>query len=422
MRTANLAIVFTDIKGFTERTGRQTHEENRRMLRLHDALLLPVFRAFDGRVVKTIGDAFLSVFASPTKAVLCGVAIQDRLWEYNRLAAEADRIFVRVAVNVGEVREEKGDVFGEPVNIAARVEGLADAGEVLFTEAVFLAMNKAEVPSEDRGPHALKGIAHPVRVYRVPPAPHRIAPEGQAAPAGSELPFGGLGLARAGKLPSADPEELAREMVPDLLAATSNLITRAGGASTGLLARGRTGGHAAVEGLRGAALSVRARWEALPSKGRRALAGVAALLLLALLALSFRGDAVERAVERGDLRAAHEELKKVPPGPAHSYDEGRIEEARRAFGSAASAYLAALRGGERRALSRLLLLTRSDTCAAREQAARALGEAGDRAAIGALETLRDARFTDEGEDSALSALFGCSSRRAARTALEKLGP
>src|SRR5207244_10904680 len=111
----------------------------------HDALLMPVFRAFEGRLVKTIGDAFLVVFASPTRAVLAGVAIQDRLWDYNRRVAAGEQIHVRVAINLGEVREEKGDVFGEPVNIVARVEGIAEAGEVLLTEGVSLAMDEGWV-------------------------------------------------------------------------------------------------------------------------------------------------------------------------------------------------------------------------------------------------------------------------------------
>src|SRR5262245_29117075 len=106
MRTANLAIVFTDIKGFTERTGQQSYEDQQKMLRAHEALLVPVFRAFEGRIIKTIGDAFLVVFASPTKAVLAGVAIQDRLWEYNQKVQGPLQIHVRVAVNLGEVREE----------------------------------------------------------------------------------------------------------------------------------------------------------------------------------------------------------------------------------------------------------------------------------------------------------------------------
>ena len=69
MKTQNLAVMFTDIQGFTSRTSQQTREENAAFLRLHDALLLPVVRAFGGRKVKTIGDALLVVFASPTNSV-----------------------------------------------------------------------------------------------------------------------------------------------------------------------------------------------------------------------------------------------------------------------------------------------------------------------------------------------------------------
>src|SRR6478609_1536957 len=104
MKTQNLAVMFTDIKGFTAKTSRQTREENALMLRRHDALLGPVIRAFEGRKVKTIGDAFLAVFPSPTNSVLCGMAIQDRLWDFNRRVPEDERIEVRVAVNLGEVR------------------------------------------------------------------------------------------------------------------------------------------------------------------------------------------------------------------------------------------------------------------------------------------------------------------------------
>ena len=104
MKTANLAIVFTDIKGFTQRTSAQTLQQNERLLSVHTGLLSPLFKAFGGRIIKTIGDAFLVTFDSPTQAVLSGVAIQDRLWQHNRQAPEQERLEVRVAVNVGEVR------------------------------------------------------------------------------------------------------------------------------------------------------------------------------------------------------------------------------------------------------------------------------------------------------------------------------
>ncbi|NRD67225.1 adenylate/guanylate cyclase domain-containing protein, partial [Corallococcus exiguus] len=203
MKTANLAIVFTDIKGFTERTSRQTLEENQRLLQVHDALLAPLFKAFGGRIIKSIGDAFLVTFESPTQAVLSGIAIQDRLWHHNRQLLEDEQIHVRVAVNVGEVRVEPNDIFGEPVNIAARVEGITDAGEVFFTEAVYLSMNKAEVPSQEVGAFELKGIPGKIRVFRVPRAPYRVlAPAAPDAvlPSPEEAallpPYGNLALAR----------------------------------------------------------------------------------------------------------------------------------------------------------------------------------------------------------------------------------
>ncbi|RKH44039.1 adenylate/guanylate cyclase domain-containing protein, partial [Corallococcus llansteffanensis] len=201
MKTANLAIVFTDIKGFTERTSRQTLEENQRLLQVHEALLVPLFKAFGGRIIKSIGDAFLVTFESPTQAVLSGIAIQDRLWQHNRGLLEDDQLHVRVAVNVGEVRLEANDIFGEPVNIAARVEGITDADEVFFTEAVYLSMNKAEVPSQEVGSFELKGIPGKIRVFRVPRAPYRVeapAPGAVVTPQdeSSQPPFGNLALAR----------------------------------------------------------------------------------------------------------------------------------------------------------------------------------------------------------------------------------
>jgi class 3 adenylate cyclase len=441
MKTSNLAIVFTDIQGFTERTGRQTHEENRRMLRVHDNLLMPVFRAFGGRTVKTIGDAFLVVFPSPTRAVLCGVAIQDRLWDYNRRAGEAKAIHVRVAVNMGEVREERGDVFGEPVNIAARVEALAQAGEVLFTEAVYLSMNKAEVPSEDRGVHSLKGVADRVRVYRVPPGGYRLEPVrqltlegtrpievaappeplGPAAPLPEGPPYGGLGLSRIPPLPPPDPEQLERdsELMPQLMAATSGIRLRATGLARLLpeIPLSKRLGDSRVALL---ARALPARLRAVPA-GQRLVAGVVLCAVLAgLVALTLRADAVDRALARGDLKTARLEAHKSPPGADRTFAEGRIHEAEGRFAAAAAQYGTAARQGQREAFRRLVRMTRSKGCAARASAARALGSLGDAAASSALETLANATFPDEGDDTALGSIFGCSSRRAARDALAEI--
>ena len=166
MRTANLAIVFTDIKGFTERTSKQTLEQNEKLLKTHNEMLAPLFKGLGGRIIKTIGDAFMVTFESPTNAVLAGLAVQDSLWTYNQTASAEEQLHVRVAINVGEVRLEGNDVFGEPVNIAARVEGVAEADEVTFTESVYLSMNRAEVPADELGHFELKGIPEKIRLYK----------------------------------------------------------------------------------------------------------------------------------------------------------------------------------------------------------------------------------------------------------------
>lgn len=203
MKSSNLAIVFVDIAGFTERTGSQSRQESAAWLRRYEELLVPLVRALGGRRVKAIGDAYLCTFVSPTNALLFGMAAQDRLYAYNRRAPEDERIEIRVAVNVGEVREHRGDVFGEPVNIAARLEGLTPVGEVWFTEAVYLAMTKSEVPSEEVGMRALKGIRDEVRLYRIPVGgDYRLQGRAgqddepdQARP--DAYPYGGIGLKRA---------------------------------------------------------------------------------------------------------------------------------------------------------------------------------------------------------------------------------
>lgn len=187
VKTATLTVMLTDIAGYTERTSQQSREAAARWLQLHDALLTPVLKAFGGRVVKTLGDAFLVTFASPTDAVLCGTAIQDRLFLHNQRATEPDQIRVRVALSAGEVRVHKGDVLGEPVNLASRLEELCEPGQVVLSDAVFSTMNVAEVPVEPVGERSFKGIHRPVKVYRAKP---RGAP--------GEPPFAGQALSRAG--------------------------------------------------------------------------------------------------------------------------------------------------------------------------------------------------------------------------------
>jgi class 3 adenylate cyclase/uncharacterized RDD family membrane protein YckC len=182
LETRHLTILLTDIKGFTDKTSHQTRAAIQAMLDEHRTIVLPILQNGGGNLVKTIGDAFLMTYASPTNAVLAGVAVQEALAKRNEGRGPDDRLEIRIAINAGEVNIAEGDVFGEAVNITARIEGIAEANQVYFTEAVYLAMNKNEVPSSEVGLMQLKGIPEKIRVYKV----RREDPVGAASAAAAE--------------------------------------------------------------------------------------------------------------------------------------------------------------------------------------------------------------------------------------------
>lgn len=186
MRTETLVIAFTDIKGYTEATSAQTLVQNARLIKTVDTLVAPVVRAFDGNIVKSIGDAYMITFRSPTEAVRCAIAIQDRIAGYNTENREKkpEGIHLRIALNVGEVRVHRGDVFGEPVNVASRIESVTPADEIYVSESVYLTMNRSDLPLAKVGDFELKGVTEPVTLYRVEPRTRE----------GGALPFGGLEL------------------------------------------------------------------------------------------------------------------------------------------------------------------------------------------------------------------------------------
>lgn len=399
MRTANLAIVFTDIKGFTERTSRQTLEENQRLLATHNGLLEPLFKAWGGRIIKTIGDAFLVTFESPTNAVLAGAAIQDKLWLHNRDKVGDERLDVRIAINVGEVRLDEGDVFGEPVNIAARVEGEADAGEITFTEAVYLSMNRAEVPSEAWKTVELKGIPEPVKLYRV----SRVATD----PA--QPPFGGKALEKAEAAPARTTSgELSQKAV-------ALAVTAAEVASKAVT----TGAKLVQHSMQKQAVD------------RRKVAGYAGagLAALALSWLLFGPNATERAINavarapkegRSEpIAEARKRIAQEKDAALRSYYSGRLAEATGDANSAASYYQSAARAGSGKAEDRLIELLDDDSCALRSAAASALGDLKLKRARGALKDLADDGGKGDGEK--VLGLFGCNSKEAAAEALKRLG-
>src|SRR5512133_2846637 len=207
MRSENLAVMLTDMQGFTAATARQTRDENARMVALHDALLAPVLRVFRGHRVKSIGDAYLVLFSSSTRALLCGMAIQDRLWDYNRRVEPDHRIEVRIAVTLGEVTLVRAggaqDVYRE-----------ATAGEIWLSQAAWLTADRDELPMEEIGTRTLRGIAEPVRIFRISPA-SATTPPGVPVDVVAEPPYGNAALTRARGRKPVDPAALSGVATPE---------------------------------------------------------------------------------------------------------------------------------------------------------------------------------------------------------------
>jgi TolB-like protein len=163
--------MFTDVVGYSLISSRNEKKALEQVADLRK-LLQGVFSRYDGRVVKTMGDGFLVEFASAVKAVDCAVEAQSELARSNLDRAVDDRLRIRIGVHVGDVVHSEGDVMGDAVNIASRVQALADPGGVLVTRQVYDQV-KGKVQSEMAtiGPRELKNIPGRVEIFRVLPKP-----------------------------------------------------------------------------------------------------------------------------------------------------------------------------------------------------------------------------------------------------------
>ncbi len=159
--------MFTDMVGYSsltqrdERLALQLLEEHRRLVR-------PLLAQHGGREIKTIGDAFLVEFSSALAAVTCAIAIQQALHDYNHTAEPDHRVMLRIGLHAGDVVYQENDVLGDGVNIAARIEPLAEPGGICVSEDVARQIqNKAGHPLVKLGTGDLKNISMPVDIYRV---------------------------------------------------------------------------------------------------------------------------------------------------------------------------------------------------------------------------------------------------------------
>ncbi|MDQ3558211.1 MAG: hypothetical protein M3453_03305 [Pseudomonadota bacterium] len=162
------AILAADIAGYSRLMG-DDEEGTLAQLKAHRrALVDPKIDEHRGRIVKTTGDGMLVEFASVVDAVRCAVEIQRGMAERNVAAPPAKRIEFRVGINVGDIIIEGDDIFGDGVNVAARLEGLAEPGGVCVSGRVQEdAEGKLDIAFEDIGEQRLKNIARPVRAFRV---------------------------------------------------------------------------------------------------------------------------------------------------------------------------------------------------------------------------------------------------------------
>src|SRR5215469_14264740 len=162
------AILAADVAGYSRLMGAD-EEGTLAQLKTHRRDLLdPKINEHRGRIVKTTGDGMLVEFASAVDAVRCAVAVQRGMAALNSEVAEDRRIEFRVGVNVGDIIIDGGDIFGDGVNVAARLESLAEPGGICVSGRVQEdTRGKVDIAFEDLGEQQLKNIAWPVRVYRV---------------------------------------------------------------------------------------------------------------------------------------------------------------------------------------------------------------------------------------------------------------
>lgn len=211
------AILAADVVGYTALMQRAEEATYAEFERLKREVIEPGLSRHDGRLIKTTGDGALAEFASPSAAVRCAVEIQEGI------ASGRSSLKLRVGVNLGEVIVgTDGDLFGDGINIAVRLEGVADPGGILVSEKVYGEVEgKLDAGFEDRGEQRLKNIAKPVRAFAVRAGAHSplgdrlsVAPPLPDKPSIAVLPFENM---------SGDPEQeyFADGMVEEIITALS---------------------------------------------------------------------------------------------------------------------------------------------------------------------------------------------------------
>jgi len=216
------AILAADIAGYSALMGADD-ARTVRDLKGHQAIVLPMIGGFDGRVIDTAGDGVLAEFASVVNAVECAVAIQSKMAERNAAIEPNKRMQFRIGVNIGDVIYDEVRIYGDGINVAARLEGIAEPGGISISEDAWRqVLGKVAANFIDLGEQSLKNIARPVRVYRVQVGKKGVTPPTVATlslpdrPSIAVLPFQNIG---------GDPEQeyFADGIVEDIITALARM-------------------------------------------------------------------------------------------------------------------------------------------------------------------------------------------------------
>ena len=169
------AIVAGDIAGYSRLMGHDEEGTHARVKRHRREIIEPTIAENHGRLVKYTGDGFLAMFDSPVEAVRCAIVIQQTVVGRNASIPREQWILYRIGVHLGDVIVERDDIYGEGVNIAARLEGIANPGDLYVSGGVYEQIkNKLVCAYQPLGDRQVKNITDPVTVYRVLPDPYAL--------------------------------------------------------------------------------------------------------------------------------------------------------------------------------------------------------------------------------------------------------
>jgi adenylate cyclase len=211
------AIMAADVVGYSRLMGEDETGTLNALKELRTSLIDPAIREHRGRMVKVMGDGALVEFASVVDAVECADHIQRTMADRNAGASDGKQIEFRIGINLGDIIIEGRDIYGDGVNVAARLEGIAEPGDICISGTVFdQVKGKLDLPFDDLGPQEVKNIAEPVRVYRIPVGSTDMELLHPGKPSVAVLPFDNL---------SNDPEQeyFSDGLVEDLITDISKI-------------------------------------------------------------------------------------------------------------------------------------------------------------------------------------------------------